>query len=624
MKILEKKEAAQNYCELNFTLETLLCCLCGLCLSLVSEKGLAYSVVFSLGSYLSLYGTKEGTGLVLFFLCGCFFKSFWQFYFALILLCIYALLNALIKLMKGSTVFFIPINAALVGTIAAVVLEKEIAMSLLQLIVVLLLGNRWMNSMHQKIEQIRNNPFFLFLVLSAIGILTTSYFKTLGWAWIILIDLIFSLRLSMTDLFCVLLVQTVLMPELTLIELIPSFLLMNGFKKESLIEQFLAFFVPLLFLNLSWKIIVAQGLLFVAAALIHKTLFSQPMKEDVGYHPQLNCLEHQMIQFSRIFELINQFFDQQQGLESNLLKGMSEAILNLSLQLKQSSSFMQEESVRIKKLLEGYHFHVVKAEVSLTRLSQKKVVLHLEHCSRQDAKEVILPLMNMMINKGLKLTGFYQKRGLSSICVVEFCTAVPLHVHTDIYQYTKEDHLSGDTCCRFDCHDLCICTLSDGMGTGIEANRMSSFVTELTQRLLSAGMPIESAIKTMNQFIGLKKQESFATLDVLILDRLQKQAYLCKSGTCCTLLLRNHQVLKLHSNSLPLGIVEEIEAEFYRIDLKEGDLFVLFSDGLKEETAEEILLKSKRQNISHAFEQLIQHNSFQDDTTVLLAEIFER
>ena len=59
-------------------------------------------------------------------------------------------------------------------------------------------------------------------------------------------------------------------------------------------------------------------------------------------------------------------------------------------------------------------------------------------------------------------------------------------------------------------------------------------------------------------------------------------------------------------------------------DLKEGDLFVLFSDGLKEETAEEILLKSKRQNISHAFEQLVQHNSFQDDTTVLLAEIFER
>lgn len=624
MRVLQKKGMIQDQASFILSFEMILSGLCGLALGLIPDHGLTFSIAFSLSSFLSLYGMKEGVGLIFFFLCGCFMQSFWQFYFALILVCLFALLNALVKLLKGNVVLFVPINAGLVGALASIVLEKAVYLAIMQMVLVLFWANLWTESMQKKQRRLQEDSFFLFFTFSLSVTAFSLYFKTAGMLLLVFVNLIFSLRVSTRILFCGLMIQSFLTPQIMLKELVFCFLLLNGFRKGTWIEQLLAFIAPLLLLNYPWKVVLAYVLLFMSAYLIQKTQFKQEKEEALRDNPQLSYLEHQLFQFSRIFELINLYFEEHQGMESGLLKGMSEAISNLSLQLKQSACFMQEESVRIKKLLEGYHYHVIKVEVTLTRLLQKKVVLHLEHCNRQDAKEVILPLLNMVVSKGLKLTGMAQRRGLSTVTVLEFCTEVPLQVHTQIYQHKKEEALSGDTCCRFDCHDLCICTLSDGMGTGSEANKISVFVTELTQRLLSAGMPIETAVKTMNQFLNLKKQETFATLDVLILDRLQKQAYLCKSGTCCTLLLRNHQVLKLHSNSLPLGIVEKIEADFYRLDLHDEDLFVLFSDGIQEDVAEKILLTTKRNQINHEFEELMNKNSFDDDATVLLAKICKR
>lgn len=125
--------------------------------------------------------------------------------------------------------------------------------------------------------------------------------------------------------------------------------------------------------------------------------------------------------------------------------------------------------------------------------------------------------------------------------------------------------------------------LSDGMGAGYEARKESRTAVELLRDLLVAGFPQELALRLVNLVLLLRSPlESFATLDVAVLDLIQGCGTFTKLGACPTFLLRDTQVLTIKPQSLPIGILEDIPVEAVEEELLPGDVLVMVSDGVLE------------------------------------------
>lgn len=144
--------------------------------------------------------------------------------------------------------------------------------------------------------------------------------------------------------------------------------------------------------------------------------------------------------------------------------------------------------------------------------------------------------------------------------------------------------LSGDSSASFfDSTGKRYIVLSDGMGSGKNAAVDSHMVIGLFRRLVCSGMKPELAVKLVNSIMVTKsREESFATLDGVILDLDTCIATSVKSGAAPTIIRKGNDVIKLSSPVFPIGIVEEAELSISEQKLSEGDIIIMFSDGITE------------------------------------------
>jgi stage II sporulation protein E len=143
---------------------------------------------------------------------------------------------------------------------------------------------------------------------------------------------------------------------------------------------------------------------------------------------------------------------------------------------------------------------------------------------------------------------------------------------------------NGDTHAVFcDGEGTAYVTLSDGMGTGREAAAQSRLVVGLFRRLVTSGVDFDSAVKLINSVMVTKsRDESFATLDAVRLDLDECGLTVIKSGAAATLIRHRGSVLKITSPTFPIGIYESSELFVKECGFEEGDIVIMFSDGISE------------------------------------------
>lgn len=125
--------------------------------------------------------------------------------------------------------------------------------------------------------------------------------------------------------------------------------------------------------------------------------------------------------------------------------------------------------------------------------------------------------------------------------------------------------------------------LSDGMGVGAKACNESQAAVRLLENLLSSGFERELALKTINSVLLLRSNdESFATLDMLIIDLYSGELDVIKVGAAPSFLKRGRQVGVISAYSLPIGILEELEMASEKRYLCPRDIIVMVSDGVLE------------------------------------------
>lgn len=122
--------------------------------------------------------------------------------------------------------------------------------------------------------------------------------------------------------------------------------------------------------------------------------------------------------------------------------------------------------------------------------------------------------------------------------------------------------------------------LSDGMGSGGSAAVDSAMTVGLIRRLLTAGVDHEAALKMVNSALLIKSgEESLSTVDIATVDLHTGKALFYKAGAAPTFVLKGGRAGYVQSTSLPAGILRGVTFEQSAINLKDGDMVLMVSDG---------------------------------------------
>ena len=122
--------------------------------------------------------------------------------------------------------------------------------------------------------------------------------------------------------------------------------------------------------------------------------------------------------------------------------------------------------------------------------------------------------------------------------------------------------------------------LSDGMGSGEYAERISQTTISLLESFYRAKMPADCVLSTVNKLLSFGKEESFACVDIGMIDLESGSANIVKLGAPLAFILSGNTIKVLENNSLPLGILEGLRPQTYEQALQENDILLFISDGI--------------------------------------------
>lgn len=122
--------------------------------------------------------------------------------------------------------------------------------------------------------------------------------------------------------------------------------------------------------------------------------------------------------------------------------------------------------------------------------------------------------------------------------------------------------------------------ISDGMGHGEKANKIATDTLNLVENFYKAGFSSETIVSSINKILLPRAEDSFVTLDAMIVDLSEGVADFVKVGATISVVKSKNQCKMIYCDSLPLGITGVSAPQVQSVVLKEQDIVVLASDGV--------------------------------------------
>ncbi len=155
----------------------------------------------------------------------------------------------------------------------------------------------------------------------------------------------------------------------------------------------------------------------------------------------------------------------------------------------------------------------------------------------------------------------------------------------------QQDNVNGDTVCFFETDSgYFYSVICDGMGSGKTAAATSRLSCVFLEKLLSAGTRKNVCLEMLNNLLLSKNDETFSTVDVLEIDKLNSTAHFLKAGAAPSFVLRNSKLYKISSETPPVGIIHSFCAEGTKFSLEKGDVIIMVSDGIIQNGDDDIWL----------------------------------
>lgn len=197
---------------------------------------------------------------------------------------------------------------------------------------------------------------------------------------------------------------------------------------------------------------------------------------------------------------------------------------------------------------------------------------------------------------------------------------------------------NGDAFCAVSLNESrYMLAISDGMGSGEEAAKESSMTTELIKKLFLAGFDKKAVIQLINSALVIRRgRESFATIDLTVVDLVSGAADFIKVGAATGYIKRKNMVESVFCNTLPAGILSEADMALFSKRLVDGDIIVMVSDGVANARKNtgwvyDMVCEIDENEAPDAIAEIIlkqavinRHGKADDDMTVIAAKIMEK
>lgn len=333
------------------------------------------------------------------------------------------------------------------------------------------------------------------------------------------------------------------------------------------------------------------------------------------------CVLENELSSSR-FLLADQFF------------GISQILKSMSLKLNSKTSFNIELEQR---LFEEFSFnHILCSEVLLTfedkNISELVLVIRDKDLDYEKIEKIVCNTLKLKMD--IKSVQNSEKPGFS---IVVFGPKIFFDVIFGSVAALKHgSKTSGDSYSVLRvCEDKIMMALCDGMGSGIEAEKISSLCLELLEKFYRSGFETKLILDNLNKLLEMREEENFGALDICTFDLKNCSCDLLKLGAPIGFLKQKDQTRVIEAGSLPLGILKNVKPTSQSFALNDGDMIILITDGVLESFQSIEDLKTEINNFhSKNPQELAEHvlqksldrcqNFAQDDMSVLVGKIWRK
>ena len=170
--------------------------------------------------------------------------------------------------------------------------------------------------------------------------------------------------------------------------------------------------------------------------------------------------------------------------------------------------------------------------------------------------------------------------------------------------------------------------VSDGMGSGEEANRESRAAIDLLFDQFRLGVERELIYENVNRLLMARgEREVYATLDAASIDLVTGEAEMVKFGAPPTCLVRGGNVRTLSGEALPCGIVDEARPCVHRIRLRQRDRLVFCTDGVYDLLGKDLEAELKKaparplERLAEDLMEVARQKGQRDDMTIMVVEV---
>jgi stage II sporulation protein E len=274
-----------------------------------------------------------------------------------------------------------------------------------------------------------------------------------------------------------------------------------------------------------------------------------------------------------------------QEVVTNQLEGLSHIMRSFASQMELEVEFDEEWELRLKAALARQRVPLDSLRVIRTPGGKPEIHLRMEHCGGVQACQ---DKVAMVVSRVLGQKYSVWTRECTDILPRARCQFVLLperayNVQIEAIKVAKDgSFISGDTHSQVWLRDgkLAI-VLSDGMGYGPRAALESTATIAMLKQLMKAGFDREFAVRTVNSILLLRStDEIFATVDLVIADLYTGELEFIKIGASPSFLIRSSGIDVVRSNTLPIGILNNVEMEPEMRIWRHGDILLMMTDGI--------------------------------------------
>ena len=289
------------------------------------------------------------------------------------------------------------------------------------------------------------------------------------------------------------------------------------------------------------------------------------------------------------------------------LDGVSKAISNVANSIKDDVKGFEEIKKEIELLARQRDIEVL--DIGIKKGSSGRYIINIytspckeeENCKLDEIEKILSKVLNTDIVLQREVCAVREEQKL---CKQIYLSKDKFSLQIGIaHEKKKGSVVSGDYSIQTKLDDgKYLVALSDGMGSGAEARKSSQIAVKMLSRMLSSGFDRDTSMELINSSMYINSgEDTYATLDVAILDLYKGNMEFMKNGACPTFIKNGDIVNVVKSISLPAGILDKIDLVVYDKDLCDGDIIVMCTDGVLESNAEyenkEIWIKNLLENI---------------------------